>query len=304
MLLPPETPTPETGGFGFYPGNYALLRGSLLQELRSIARPLKRGDLRGGLRAVPPAAANTWNHYVGRNGPVRFLCSCCGRPAHSFVHLGDHRGAMWNAACPGCDARSRHRGLALLIPRVLKGRPDLRRVLHFAPEGVLARIFLSTDGLEYRTTDLTEPHCDLPGEDIQNLSFADGDYDLVLCNQVLEHVPDDGAGMREVFRILSSHGLALITVPCDWRQAETETFAHVRPGGHYRHYGCDLAERLRQVFQSVEVFDMHRLDAAPNGLSYGIPEYDMVFVCSKGGPAGLPGTSESRSWTEGVDAKD
>jgi SAM-dependent methyltransferase len=211
---------------------------------------------------------------------------------------------MWNSACPGCDARSRHRGLALLIPHVLRERPDLRRVLHFAPEGVLARIFLSVDGLDYRTTDLTEPHCDFPGEDIQHLSFGDGDYDLVLCNQVLEHIPDDGAGMRELCRILSPRGLALITVPCDWRQAETEMFTHVRPGGHYRHYGRDLAERLRQVFQSVEVFDMHRLDAAPNGLSYGIPEYDMVFVCGKGGPVGLPDMSENRSWAKDVGAKD
>jgi predicted SAM-dependent methyltransferase len=270
-----------TGQYGTYPGNYALSQRTLAQELRTVARPLKRGDVRGVLHAMACGPANLWNHYVRSRGPARFICSCCGRSAHAFVHLSDHRAVTWNAACPSCDSRSRHRGLALLIPRILGDRADLHRTLHFAPEGVLAGILKPLEQLEYQTTDLDDVGCDFPGEDIQSLSFADGQYDLVICNHVLEHVPDDGAAMAELCRILSAHGLAIITVPCDWQKAATKPAAHVDPGGHYRHYGRDLLDRLARSFGSVQVFDMHELDAASNDLRYGIRQGDMVFLCSK-----------------------
>jgi SAM-dependent methyltransferase len=277
----------DSSRYGSYPGNYSLRRGTLAQELRSVARPLKRRDLRGSLRATLPAAANVWNHYVRPHSQTRFVCSCCGQSTHAFVHLGDHRGPIWNSACQVCDSRSRHRGLALLIPQIMGQRTDFQRTLHFAPEGVLARVLLSFEQIDHHTTDLEEPGCDFPGEDIQCLSFGDGSYDLVVCNQVLEHVPDDGAAIRELSRVLSPRGLAIVTVPCDWQHARTEPFRCVRPGGHYRHYGRDLVERLAQHFESVQVFDMHELDAAPDGLSYGIREGEMVFLCSKFASAGL-----------------
>jgi SAM-dependent methyltransferase len=234
----------EVSRYGAYPGNYGLRRGTLAQESRSIARPLKRGDLPAAVRAIPPAIANLWNHYARSHAPARFLCSCCGHITGAFIHLSDHKGPLWNYACQVCDSRSRHRGLALVIPLILGERPDLRHTLHFAPEEVLAKVLLSFGQIDHHTTDLEEPRVDFPGEDIQRLSFADGAYDLVVCNQVLEHVPDDGAAMNELARILSPNGLAVITVPCDWKLADTEPFRRVRPGGHYRHYGRDVADRL------------------------------------------------------------
>jgi SAM-dependent methyltransferase len=160
-------------------------------------------------------------------------------------------------------------------------------MLHFAPEMVLKRAIVTFDGLRYQTTDLDDVGCDFPNEDIQQLSFADGEYDLVLCSHVLEHVPDDGAAIGELARILSAEGLALLSVPCDWRSAKTKVFRRIRSEGHYRHYGRDLADRLAQSFQSVQVFDMHELDAAPGGLSYGIRRGDMLLLCSKRGRGGL-----------------
>ncbi|MBN1461276.1 MAG: methyltransferase domain-containing protein [Armatimonadetes bacterium] len=271
----------ETTSWDVNPGNYGLRRGALLQELRSVARPLKRGDMVGMLHSFRAASVNLWNHHMHTRSLFRFLCPCCGHAAYAFVHLSDHSGVTWNAACPVCDSRSRHRGLALLIPRILNERPGIERAIHFAPEEVLAEVLLSSAQIDYRTTDLTDSGCDFPGEDIQGLSFLDGEFDLVLCNQVLEHVPDDGAAMAELSRILSPRGLAIITVPCDWQRPTTTSFRRVRPGGHFRHYGRDLADRLAQRFESVVVLDMHELDSARDGLRYGIPPGDVVFLCSK-----------------------
>jgi SAM-dependent methyltransferase len=42
--------------------------------------------------------------------------------------------------------------------------------------------------------------------DIQELPFADGEFDVVICNHVLYHLPDLDAGVRELARVLEADG--------------------------------------------------------------------------------------------------
>lgn len=49
--------------------------------------------------------------------------------------------------------------------------------------------------------------------DICHLPFPDGSFDLVLATDIVEHVDDDTAALREIRRVLKSGGHALITVP-------------------------------------------------------------------------------------------
>lgn len=41
----------------------------------------------------------------------------------------------------------------------------------------------------------------------------DGRYDAVVCHQVLEHVPDPGSALSEIFRVLKPGGLLILSVP-------------------------------------------------------------------------------------------
>jgi SAM-dependent methyltransferase len=49
--------------------------------------------------------------------------------------------------------------------------------------------------------------------DICAMPFADGRFDFVIATDVIEHVDDDVAALREVARVLNDNGKALIAVP-------------------------------------------------------------------------------------------
>jgi SAM-dependent methyltransferase len=48
------------------------------------------------------------------------------------------------------------------------------------------------------------------------LPFAAGSFDLVLCTEVLEHVPDPDAMLREIGRTLRPRGALALTTPLTW----------------------------------------------------------------------------------------
>lgn len=56
--------------------------------------------------------------------------------------------------------------------------------------------------------------------DGRRFPFEDGAFDAVLCNQVLEHVFEPEAFVREIARVLKAGGRLLLTVPFVWDEHE------------------------------------------------------------------------------------
>lgn len=54
---------------------------------------------------------------------------------------------------------------------------------------------------------------DLVVDDIQNSQFGEASFGLVLCSEVLEHVPDPERALRTLYRILRPGGIAVVTTP-------------------------------------------------------------------------------------------
>jgi ubiquinone/menaquinone biosynthesis C-methylase UbiE len=49
--------------------------------------------------------------------------------------------------------------------------------------------------------------------DIVNIPVTDGEFDVILCTEVLEHLPDPILAIREFSRILKDDGMLIITAP-------------------------------------------------------------------------------------------
>src|SRR5690606_14971020 len=151
----------------------------------------------------------------GSHSPA-LRCPVCGVAAGFRDHP---RSGRRNASCAACGARERHRLLALYLnghggrARPLAGR----RLLHVSPETILEPLL--QDVAEYVTGDLSDPTVDLRF-DLSASGLPDAEFDAVMLNHVLEHIPDDRAALAELFRILRPGGLAVITVPVveGWEQ--------------------------------------------------------------------------------------
>ena len=134
-------------------------------------------------------------------------------------------------------------------------------MLHVAPEAVLRERLRAIPGVTYVSGDLSA-ESGPERIDVTALRFDDSTFDLVICNHVLEHVPDDRRAMREIARVLKPGGEAILLVP-DVATLETdEDLSIVDPtervlrfgqSDHVRRYGWDYVERLREVGFTVEV---------------------------------------------------
>ncbi len=106
--------------------------------------------------------------------------------------------------------------------------------------------------------------------DAEHLPFRDGAFDKVLCTEVLEHIPDDKAGVRELFRVAKPGSQVAVSVPRYWPERVNWTLSweywHT-PGGHVRMYrpgemarylseqGFDVQfTRYRHAFQAMYWF--------------------------------------------------
>ncbi|MEM9939386.1 MAG: methyltransferase domain-containing protein [Pseudomonadota bacterium] len=76
--------------------------------------------------------------------------------------------------------------------------------------------------------------------DATALDFPDDHFDAVICSEVLEHLPDYDAALREMRRVLKPGGRLCITVPhawperiCWWLAPPPDGYPY-QPGGHIR----------------------------------------------------------------------
>jgi SAM-dependent methyltransferase len=88
----------------------------------------------------------------------------------------------------------------------------------------------------------------LSAADVADLPFGDNTFDLVICSEVLEHIPDDARVMPEIVRVLKPGCNLVISVPRFWPERLCWALSaeyHQADGGHIRIYKAgELCARL------------------------------------------------------------
>ena len=195
-----------------------------------------------------------------------------------------------NVLSPSTLSLERHRLLWLYLKNETDFFTKSIKVLHFAPEQAFYKRFRKQPNLNYTTTDLNSPLADVKA-DICDLPFKDNSYDVILCNHVLEHIPDDTKAMKELYRILKPGGMAILQIPQDLNRAKTfeddsitDKKERARIFGQYDHvriYGRDYFDKLRSIGFKVDEVDYTKQLSDQEIERYCLAKGEIIPVCYK-----------------------
>lgn len=224
-------------------------------------------------------------YYMGN----RFTDPIDGSSYRKFLPYG-YQKLRKNALCPGTLSLERHRLLWLYLERKTSFLEDSIKVLHVAPEQVFYKKFKSFSHWDYTTTDLFSPLADVKA-DLCNLPFESNTYDLILCNHVLEHIPDDEKAIKEIYRILKPRGTAILQVPLNENRNTTfednsieDPKERARIFGQYDHvriYGKDYYDRLKSVGFEATADDFINTLSEQEQEKFGLPKDERIPVVKK-----------------------
>ena len=168
--------------------------------------------------------------------------------------------------CPTCCSSDRSRMIYLYLRDYLNISDTKKRwnILHIAPEHELytaLRPMLKNNCGQYVCGDKFEANHFFPDYieyiDITKIGYNENTFDLIICNHVLEHVPNDLDAMRELRRVLKPGGVAILQVPLSKILKKTvedpsitDPSERERRFGQYDHcriYGQDFSSRLEEA---------------------------------------------------------
>lgn len=232
---------------------------------------------------------------------ARFICPFCGCRTSRLLPFGIESkanmdlhiigGGRRNVLCPECGSHDRERLVFVYLKYVAKifVRPDIS-ILHIAPEPRIATIIRRCRNITYRCGDLFAEGYSYPAYvenmDVRHLPFDEGHFDIIICNHVLEHIPDDMRAMDEIHRVLKADGLAILQVPISYKIDRTledfsiidpqERLQHFGQADHCRIYGADYFDRLRRAGFIVE-----KTNIAGSFPLFALNPEEDLFVCRK-----------------------
>lgn len=157
------------------------------------------------------------------------FCLPCNKPVSFLVDMkfgGTRQKNSWlpnwreRIVCPLCGMNNRQRLIAALIKPILKGHQNKNVYLMeqvtpifnwvtkiFSEHSIVGSEYL---GFEYTSGDFVDG---VRHEDIESLSFIDNEFDLIISNDVFEHVPNPTKAFAECARVLKSGGTMIVTIP-------------------------------------------------------------------------------------------
>lgn len=212
-----------------------------------------------------------------------------GKSFRTFLPYG-YENPRPNVLAPSTLSLERHRLLWLYLKNETTFFTEPHKLLHFAPEQAFLKRFKKLSNIEYTTTDLLSPIADVKA-DICNLPFKDNSFDFILCNHVLEHIPDDTKAMQELYRVLTKGGTAILQIPQDINRTTTfedDTITDPKERAsifgqydHLRVYGLDYFEKLRDIGFQVQAVDYTNKMTSAQIDQFRLAKGELIPVCKK-----------------------
>jgi len=133
---------------------------------------------------------------------------------------------------------SRHRAVLLILRNLIRAGllPQDLDLRLYCPELLtpfaqrLQALFPGYVGSEFLPDPEDPRRGSLDHQDICCLTHADDQFDLIICNELFEHLYDLPAALREIKRVLRPDGWLLSTCPITFGQRDSIVRARHRPG--------------------------------------------------------------------------
>ncbi len=232
----------------------------------------------------------------------KYQCPICGYKAKDLFPFGLDLpvlkekkvigAGLRNTGCYKCNSSDRERLIYAYLKEKLKIFNQAKDIkfLHLAPEKNISKALINFGFENYICGDLFTEGYDYPDYvrkmDVLNLPFEDNYFDIIICNHLLEHVPDDIGAMEELYRVLKSGGKAILQVPISKNSEKTfEDFLVTDPkereivfgqSDHLRIYGQDYTDRLQSVGFSID-----RIHVPEIFFKYGVAADEDIFIGMK-----------------------
>ena len=200
-------------------------------------------------------------------------------------------GKFENQMCPVCKAFNRDRLFMLFLMRMTNIFTSKLKVLHVAPEREIQIVLKKCKNLEHVSADIESSLADIR-MDITKIDYPDNSFDVILCNHVLEHVPEDVKAITEFSRVLKKNGWAVLQVPISYDLKKTyEDFSittkierekHFGQNDHVRVYGTDYFERLSAGGLKVDPIETERYLTDEEIHKFGVIREEKIFYCQNG----------------------
>ena len=213
-------------------------------------------------------------------------CPICKSHYKSFLPYG-RINPRPNALCPSCLSLERHRLIWLFMKEKTNFFTQKLKVLHVAPEPCFMKRFEAQHGEGYITADIESPLAKVK-MDIHHIPFGENEFDVVLCNHVLEHVQDDIKAMNEINRVLKPGGWSILQVPF-FSPVPEITFEDKTITGqrerekafgqddHVRKFGKDYTQRIERSGLMAEANGYASTLTDDMCSKYGISKREIVY---------------------------
>lgn len=237
---------------------------------------------------------------------LRRRCIICDSQVRRFLDQGYNFRVLWELQvvggiprrsdeCPVCRANDRTRLVILYLSSSTGFLEDQEKVLHIAPERSIMFLGRKSSQEGYICGDINPARYPamrpITKLDITALPFEEASFSLVICNHVIEHVPNDDLALREIWRVLQPGGQAILQVPIAMRLRDTrEDNSIIEPSEREVFYGqkdhvrlysrSDYVGRLSAAGFSVQEFDAYEHDPKL-AFDYDVNPFEILFIAAK-----------------------